>query len=143
MKSGSRGHNLINVELTTEGVEAVANAVIQKLPVGMWATTEDFDLIAVAVIRKLRDEGLVVASHSPAVARVAPTVPGNSPLNVPETGFLRLSEILKFIPVGKTKWWEGVKSGKFPPAVKISERVTAWRAEDIRELLTRIGNGAR
>ena len=55
--------------------------------------------------------------------------------NIPETGFLRLPEVLSFIPVGKTNWWEGVRSGRYPKSVKLSARCTAWRAEDIRELI--------
>lgn len=52
-----------------------------------------------------------------------------------ETGFLRLSEILKLYPVSKSTWWEGCKSGLFPKPVKLSPRVTAWRAEDVRALI--------
>lgn len=54
---------------------------------------------------------------------------------IPETGFLRLPQVLSVIPLGKTCWWEGVRSGRFPKPVKLSARCTAWRAEDIRELI--------
>jgi hypothetical protein len=67
--------------------------------------------------------------------------------NLPATGYLRLPQILgnpksnppipPLIPVGKTTWWEGVKTGKFPKPVKLSERVTVWRVEDIRALIER------
>ena len=33
--------------------------------------------------------------------------------DIPETGFLRLAQVLSVIPIGKTSWWEGVKSGRF------------------------------
>lgn len=52
-----------------------------------------------------------------------------------EGGFLRLIQILKLIPVGKTTWWNGVKSGKFPKPVKLGTRITAWRTSDIKELI--------
>jgi len=55
--------------------------------------------------------------------------------DIPETGFLRLSQVLTVIPLGKTCWWEGVKSGRFPKPVKLSTRCRAWRAEDIRKLV--------
>jgi predicted DNA-binding transcriptional regulator AlpA len=55
--------------------------------------------------------------------------------DIPETGFMRLPQVLEVIPLGKTSWWEGVKSGRFPKSVKLSPRCTAWRAEDIRELV--------
>lgn len=50
---------------------------------------------------------------------------------LPATGFLRLSHVLQFIPVSKSTWWDGVKTGRFPAPVKLGERTTAWRAEDI------------
>lgn len=56
------------------------------------------------------------------------------------TGFLRLSSIIgpgKLIPVSKSTWWEGVKSGRFPKPVKLGPRITAWRVEDIRQLIER------
>lgn len=54
---------------------------------------------------------------------------------LPETGFLRLPEVLKLYPVSRSTWWAGVRAGRFPQPVKIGERCTAWRAEDIRALI--------
>lgn len=62
---------------------------------------------------------------------------------LPETGFLRLPQIIgnsktntpAIIPVCKSTWWNGVKSGRYPKAVKLSDRVTVWRVEDIRALI--------
>lgn len=64
---------------------------------------------------------------------------------LPETGFLRLPQIIgnpkavppipALYPVGKSSWWSGVKSGRFPQPVKLGPRVTAWRVEDIRTLI--------
>lgn len=54
---------------------------------------------------------------------------------LPETGFVRLTTILRIIPVGRTTWWAGVKSGRFPKPIKLGSRITAWRVEDIRELV--------
>lgn len=47
-------------------------------------------------------------------------------------GFYRLSEVLRIVPVSKSTWWAGVKSGRYPKPFKIGERCTAWKAEDIR-----------
>jgi prophage regulatory protein len=52
-----------------------------------------------------------------------------------EAEFLRLHQILTLIPVGKTTWWNGVKSGKFPKPVKLGVRITAWRTDDIKGLI--------
>lgn len=68
---------------------------------------------------------------------------------LPETGYLRLKQILgdasanppipAVIPVSKSTWWAGVKSGRYPAGVKLSARVTAWRVEAIRTLIAKVG----
>jgi prophage regulatory protein len=50
---------------------------------------------------------------------------------------------LEVIPIGKTSWWGGVKSGRFPKPVKLSERCTAWKAGDIRDLIKRLSEQPR
>ena len=50
-------------------------------------------------------------------------------------GFMRLKQILEIIPFGKTTIWHKVKTGEFPKPVKLSERVTAWRASDIEDYI--------
>lgn len=55
--------------------------------------------------------------------------------SIPATGFMRLPAVLAVIPVSKSTWWAGVKSGRYPKAVKLGEHITAWRAEDIRALI--------
>jgi prophage regulatory protein len=45
---------------------------------------------------------------------------------------------IEVIPIGKTCWWEGIKSGRFPKPVKLSARCTAWRHEDIRDLIKQL-----
>jgi predicted DNA-binding transcriptional regulator AlpA len=59
-------------------------------------------------------------------------------LDFPNTGLVRLHSILAPngpIPVGRTTWWEGVKSGRFPKPLKLGPRISAWRAEDINRLI--------
>ncbi len=55
--------------------------------------------------------------------------------NLPETGFIRLPQVLAFIPVSKSTWWDGIKTGRFPKPIKLGPRTTAWRAEDIQPLI--------
>jgi predicted DNA-binding transcriptional regulator AlpA len=64
--------------------------------------------------------------------------------NFPQTGFVRLSQILSPtgpIPVSKSTWWQGVKQGRFPQAQKLGPRTTVWKAEDIRALFEGGSNG--
>lgn len=62
--------------------------------------------------------------------------------NIPETGFIRLPEVLKLIPISATVWWEGIREGRYPKGIKLSARTTAWRVEDIRELIQSISKAA-
>lgn len=69
--------------------------------------------------------------------------------SLPMTGYLRLSQIVgnpkqgipALVPISKSNWWAGVKSGRFPSSVKLSPRCTAWRVEDIRAFIERTGKG--
>ncbi|EHL32306.1 helix-turn-helix transcriptional regulator [Legionella drancourtii] len=67
---------------------------------------------------------------------------------LPQTGFLRLAQILgsskypALIPVSKSTWWEGVKTGRFPQPIKLGPRITAWRVEDILKLIDKGGSCA-
>lgn len=64
---------------------------------------------------------------------------------LPDTGLLRLSQIIgnrnaeppipAIIPVSKSTWWEGVRTGRYPKPVKLGPRITAWKVEDIRALV--------
>lgn len=67
---------------------------------------------------------------------------------LPPVAFLRLKQIIgdseatppipALIPVGERTWWEGVAAGRYPRPVKLAPRVTAWRVEDILELIARM-----
>lgn len=56
---------------------------------------------------------------------------------LPDTGFVRLPTILRVYPVSRSTWWDMVRDGRAPAPVKLTERCTAWRAEDIRALIER------
>lgn len=68
---------------------------------------------------------------------------------LPETGFVRLHQFLgdpkarppvpPIIPVCKSSWWAGVKSGRYPRAYKLGPKTTAWKVEDIRALIDGAG----
>lgn len=58
---------------------------------------------------------------------------------LPETGFLRIRQVLALIPVSRSSWWEGVRTGRYPKSVKIGPRTTCWKVETIRELIAKLG----
>ena len=70
-------------------------------------------------------------------------------ISLPETGYLRISQIIgnprasppipPIIPVSRSTWWAGVKSGRYPkPSKALGPRITVWRVEDIRALIERV-----
>ena len=54
------------------------------------------------------------------------------------TGFVRMKAIIGPngpIPVSKSTWWAGVKSGRYQQPIKLGRRITAWRVEDIQAFI--------
>lgn len=60
---------------------------------------------------------------------------------LPNCGFVRWPQIKHFIPICESAWWEGCRTGRFPQPVKLGPRTTAWKVEDIRDLIDRLGKG--
>jgi hypothetical protein len=64
---------------------------------------------------------------------------------LPRAGLARLEQIIgdpkadppirPLIPVSKSTWWAGVRTGRFPPSIKVTPGVSAWRWEHIHRLL--------
>ena len=52
-----------------------------------------------------------------------------------KAAFVRLPTILKLLPISKSTWLTGVKSGHFPKGVRLGKRITAWRVDDICNLI--------
>jgi predicted DNA-binding transcriptional regulator AlpA len=71
---------------------------------------------------------------TPSVSRPAPVLP--------ETGFLRQPQVLTFVPISKSTLWRRVQARTFPEPVKLSARITVWRAEDIRHWIAQQALGS-
>jgi predicted DNA-binding transcriptional regulator AlpA len=52
----------------------------------------------------------------------------------PTEGLVRVSQIVRFLPISKCTWWNGVRAGRYPKPIKLGPNTTAWRAQDIRAL---------
>src|SRR4051794_33722770 len=73
---------------------------------------------------------------------------GPRPMDALPEGYVRLWHIIgdrhakppipPIIPVSKSTWYHGMKTGRFPKSVKISPKITAWKIEDIRKLKQQI-----
>lgn len=68
---------------------------------------------------------------------------------LPATGFLRIWQIIgtrktnpptpPLLPVGRSTWLQGVKTGRYPAPVKgLGKRITVWRVEDILRLIDQV-----
>lgn len=55
-------------------------------------------------------------------------------LRLPQIIGCKKRKIEPIIPVSRSTWLDGVKAGRFPPPIKLSERVTAWRADEVLAL---------
>lgn len=50
----------------------------------------------------------------------------------PHTGFLRERQLRPHIlPVAHSTLWRMVKDGRFPSPLKLSDRVTVWRTDEV------------
>jgi prophage regulatory protein len=69
---------------------------------------------------------------------------------LPAEGFVRITGIIgsdrtnpptpAVIPVSRNTFLEGCKTGRFPKPVRgLGSRIVAWRVEDIRALIDRLG----
>lgn len=58
------------------------------------------------------------------------------------TSFLREKQVRKLIPVAHSTLWAWVRSGKFPPPLKLSDRITVWRNSDVQAFIKQNGGEA-
>ena len=53
---------------------------------------------------------------------------------------LRINQVLAIVPISRSSWWEGCRTGRYPKPIKLSPRTTVWRAEDIAAFIENLGN---
>ncbi|MDO9068301.1 MAG: AlpA family phage regulatory protein [Deltaproteobacteria bacterium] len=67
----------------------------------------------------------------------------------PPFHYLRIYQIIgnrqrgvqPLLPVSASTWWAGVKNGKFPQPIKLGQRITVWRSDEIDALLRELSGG--
>ena len=75
----------------------------------------------------------------------------NQTITLPQTGFVRQSTLVGdrrtgtpgILPFSASTLWRRVRNGTFPAPLRLSERVTAWRAEDVRAWIESAGEAAK
>ncbi len=50
-------------------------------------------------------------------------------------GLMKLSQVLTVMQVSRSNWLEGVKSGRYPASVRLSDRRVAWRISDLKAFI--------
>jgi predicted DNA-binding transcriptional regulator AlpA len=55
-----------------------------------------------------------------------------------ERRFLRLPEVLKIMGISRSKWYDGIKEGRFPAQIKLGSKTSVWAATDINALFDRL-----
>jgi predicted DNA-binding transcriptional regulator AlpA len=60
------------------------------------------------------------------------------PTSVTPSGesLLKLTIVLQRFPVSRSKWYQGIKDGRYPAAIKLGPRASAWRSSDIDKLIS-------
>ena len=58
-----------------------------------------------------------------------------APAPVPTDSLIRLPQVLARYPISRSSWLAGVKSGRYPKAVKLGPRSVAWRLSDVVKLI--------
>ncbi|MEQ1558266.1 MAG: AlpA family transcriptional regulator [Methyloglobulus sp.] len=79
---------------------------------------------------------------------MARTLHFNQSNPIPGTGFLRLAQIVgdvkqeipPLLPISKTAWYNGVKSGIYPKPIQLNPRTTVYKVEDIKALIERLSS---
>jgi len=81
-------------------------------------------------------------TQSPSIARHITTSSADDLVaSVPVSGFLRQWQVLAYIPISKSTLWRRIQAKTFPQPIKLSARVTVWRAEQIRDWILAQSSG--
>lgn len=55
-----------------------------------------------------------------------------------EDYLLRIPDIVKpkgLLPISRSTFWKGVKSGKYPQPIKLGPKITCWKWSEINNLI--------
>lgn len=72
----------------------------------------------------------------------SPTAPARAFAFMPAAGFLRQPQALRLIPISKSTLLRRVQERTFPKPVRLSQRLTARRAGDLRRSIEEQGSAA-
>jgi len=50
----------------------------------------------------------------------------------------RLPRVLEFVDVCPSTWWQWVRDGIAPKGIKLSHRITVWRASEVQAFIEKL-----
>lgn len=68
--------------------------------------------------------------------------PNHQQVTLPTEGFIRVNQLSQILGVAIVTCWRWSAQGRLPAPLKLSDRVTVWRAEDIRAFINAQGKAA-
>lgn len=73
----------------------------------------------------------------PSASSLAPTpLPSALPTTLAASDrLLRLPDVLAKFPVGRSTWYAGMRAGRYPKPVRISQRAVGWSSKSIDALI--------
>jgi len=91
-----------------------------------------------------KNNNIVQLERKPVTAILNLTPPAPQ---LPPIGYMRLIDIIgdrkrgipAILPIGKSTFLLRVKQGEYPQPVRLSKMTVAWKVEDIRALVNRLG----
>lgn len=60
--------------------------------------------------------------------------PDSNLTGLPEDAVIRLPDVLRLFPVGKSTWWDGIRKGVYPKPIELGPRARGWRLGDVLAL---------
>jgi len=53
---------------------------------------------------------------------------------------IKIEEVLSIVPVSRSTWFAGIRSGIYPKQIKLGERSSAWKLSDINKLIEELSS---
>lgn len=54
---------------------------------------------------------------------------------LPDTELVKCKDICRELCISRSTWYQGIKDGRFPRAIKLTSKTSAWKRDDIIALI--------
>jgi predicted DNA-binding transcriptional regulator AlpA len=56
---------------------------------------------------------------------------------MPDDALLRIDDVLAIVTLSRSAWYAGIRRGQFPRGIALTKRTHVWRADEIREVISK------